>query len=217
MLAIRKAKEEPRFTAAEKGKGKERERIAPRGPRELGITAVAAPMAPTMLTSPAIVLSPSDNERFERRKKDADSLSSIKTPRLALSMEVGPGSTESSPITLLSPQSIPSVDTPSFVLQDRHSDCLLRLLYVWSCANPMIELTTGIAEIARTLYGVFLDGAHFEADTYWAFTGLMGELGDVVVGVEEVTSAMSRLDGRVRWADEGLWRELVSGSLGLLG
>lgn len=222
VVAIRKAKEEPRFTAKEKGKGKEkgeRERVAIRGPRELGsgtgtttTTAVAASSGtPAMLTSPAIVLSPSEDERFEKRRKDVDGLSTIKTPRLSLSTAVtGLVNTEASPITLLSPHPIPSVDASSIPLQDRNSDCLLRLLYVFSSANPAIELTSGISEVARTLYTVFQGGAHVEADTYWAFTGLMGELGDVVLGVEEVQTAMKRLDERVRWADEGLWRELVS-------
>jgi hypothetical protein len=64
---------------------------------------------------------------------------------------------------------------------------------------------------------------HIEADTFWLFVELMGELGSVVGDPgdwslppvvsgsgEGVRGVMSRLSDRLRWADARLWEDMVS-------
>ncbi|CAE7064570.1 unnamed protein product [Rhizoctonia solani] len=67
---------------------------------------------------------------------------------------------------------------------------------------------------------------HIEADTFWLFVELMGELGSVVGDPgdwslppvvsgsgEGVRGVMTRLSDRLRWADARLWEDMVKKSL----
>ncbi|KAJ1310832.1 hypothetical protein OPQ81_009350 [Rhizoctonia solani] len=67
---------------------------------------------------------------------------------------------------------------------------------------------------------------HVEADTFWLFVELMGELGSVVADPgdwslppvasgsgEGVRGVMSRLSDRLKWADARLWEDMVKKSL----
>jgi hypothetical protein len=70
------------------------------------------------------------------------------------------------------------------------------------------------------------EGSHSEADTFWAFGELIGDIGDVIgdpgdwksfnEGIPSaaatprgVMGAMQQLSERLRWADTELWLELV--------
>lgn len=133
-----------------------------------------------------------------------------------------------SPITLLSPKLVanghPSAfPTSSILLADKHSECLTRLLYIFLRTNPQYTYGPNFVDIVVPLYLVYSEtrfgkakslsrGRYAEEETYWAFTALMAEFGDVVglpAGDDSaVTNALERLGRRVRWADEQLWTTL---------
>ncbi|KAL1406917.1 S-adenosylmethionine-dependent methyltransferase [Vanrija albida] len=133
-----------------------------------------------------------------------------------------------SPITLLSPKLVangqPSAfPTSSILLADKHSECLTRLLYIFLRTNPQYSYGPNFVDIVVPLYLVYSEtrfgkakslsrGRYAEEETYWAFTALMAEFGDIVglpAGDDSaVTSALERLGRRVRWADEQLWTTL---------
>lgn len=72
------------------------------------------------------------------------------------------------------------------VEEDRHYECLIRLLYVFALLNP-VHYVQGMSELVAPLYYVFAhskeveDIAQAEADTFWAFSTLMGEIGEFYV------------------------------------
>ncbi|CED83680.1 GTPase-activating protein [Phaffia rhodozyma] len=127
-----------------------------------------------------------------------------------------------------------------------HSDALTRILYIFTLIHPHLAYTQGFAEILAPLYFVYASAsvaeakakasieeyeqAAVEGDTFWAFVGLMAEVGNVVKGpgagiwsqdliviggvVErDVKWALKRLSDRVKWADLALWEELNHKSL----
>lgn len=147
------------------------------------------------------------------------------------------------------------------------SNCLLRILFLHSLLNPTIGYVQGMVEVASVALWAegcatgkpsqsyervdegYLSGSqrgepetnpHFEADAFWTFSLLLGELRELwdfegldhsraglkvtnPRGVDSSSSpisarrrtevggmarALRRLGGRLRWADEELWRHL---------
>ncbi|KAL7420303.1 S-adenosylmethionine-dependent methyltransferase [Cryptotrichosporon argae] len=125
-----------------------------------------------------------------------------------------------SPITLVSPKLLDSSSFPSPNTQpDTHADVILRLLYIFTRTSPM-PYSPNILDVLVPLYLVFAEadfdpaiaasaraeGKRAEEDTFWAFTALAAELGDVIsppaeLGPKDVAWALERLGRRVRWAD----------------
>lgn len=143
---------------------------------------------------------------------------------------------ESKPAEAVTNSSEPFSSTASGAQVELHSDSLTRILFIFSLIHPQLSYTQGYAELLAPIYWVFsgqgsdpieTDGAAFaEADAFWAFLALMGEVGEVVKGpgsrawgevtlVErqkremDIQWALSRLSARVKWADEALWQDLV--------
>lgn len=117
-----------------------------------------------------------------------------------------------------------------------HSDSLTRILFIFSLIHPQLSYTQGYAELLAPIYWVHAgqgsdwteieSGAFAEADAFWAFLALMGEVGEVVKGPGsrpwgevafvkgqkremDIQWALTRLSARVKWADEALWQDLV--------
>jgi len=113
--------------------------------------------------------------------------------------------------------------TPSPVIRETHAIALLRILYIFSLLHPHQPYTQGLNELVAPLYFVLCsdtdgaDATHAEADTFWIFNELMGEIGEVVgqtgdwsrEGAEDgMKGAMRALSERLRWADEELWTDM---------
>jgi len=111
-------------------------------------------------------------------------------------------------------------------------DILIRLTYVFCRAHPQWTYSSGFADIVTHLYLIYVGdiidsrvsssplsvfpnrpgSKYAEEETFWAFAGLMGDIGDVVstsqtvqAGNKDLEWALERLGRRVRWADSGLW------------
>lgn len=202
-----------RITAAARGvpaKGKEKEESE----------------EPESVLSPKIILSP------EREAEDVfDKAAQHKnTPSLSLTIpsEGGDeGNNPASPITLLSPQNVHArthLSNPS--QSDTHIEALIRLLFVFSRTNPAWTYTPAFVDIVIPLYLIYgelierhrgdtVQTNYAEEETFWAFTAIMGELGDVVSSGADgnINLAMQRLSRRMRWADEPLWQILYNRNL----
>ena len=96
-----------------------------------------------------------------------------------------------------------------------HLSALLRLLYIHSCLNPANQVPH-IPALLVPLYSTLTreiepaDAAHAEADTFWLFEALIGEL----VELEEEEGGkvwMQRFSERLRAADGELAENLVTG------
>lgn len=184
------------------------------------------------LLSPRIILSPD----ADGSASDGPSSSSFSqavprsSPSLSLTL---PGDSSSdqppSPITLLSPQNLNGHRPPSGVSEpDTHGEALKRLLYIFCRANPHLPYAAVFVDILVPLYLVFAEagytsqshapqGHYAEEETYWAFSALMAELGDVVSATagndNTLTVALQRMGRHLRWADEPLWSILCSRNL----
>jgi len=70
---------------------------------------------------------------------------------------------------------------------EKHFDVLSRILFVFAKANPGIKYVQGMNEILAVLYHVFLSdkefAEHVEADSFFAFTIIMGEVRDCFIKV----------------------------------
>jgi hypothetical protein len=67
--------------------------------------------------------------------------------------------------------------------QDRHFESLIRMLYIFALLNP-VHYVQGMSELIAPLYYVFSQSSEkedAEADCFWAFSNLMGEIGDFYV------------------------------------
>ena len=66
---------------------------------------------------------------------------------------------------------------------DRHFEALIRMLYIFALLNP-VHYVQGMSELIAPLYYVFSQSSekeNAEADTFWAFSFIMGEIGDFYV------------------------------------
>ncbi len=192
-------------------------------------------LSPAVVLSPSDAQALRRPTREEKSAEAAGGGLRVRTaPRLAVAAvpdgDASQGSAASSPITLVSPHEIKRVGGSGAPKQDTHADRILRLLYVFAqnglahtyAGSTAPDLPPGIAHLAALLYTVFAQQSlgrtnpHAEADAYWDFVALMGKVGAVVLGEgkgEEGRAsgdALRRLDGRVRWADDALYRGLVS-------
>ncbi|KDQ13122.1 hypothetical protein BOTBODRAFT_396011 [Botryobasidium botryosum FD-172 SS1] len=135
-------------------------------------------------------------------------------------------------LLLNSPPIAPSNDsypaTSSSITKETHLTALLRVLYIFSLLHPHQPYTQGLNELVAPLYFVLCsdidddEAAHAEADTFWMFNELMGEIGEVVgqtgdwsrEGARDgMKGAMGALSERLRWADEELWTDLGNPSI----
>lgn len=180
---------------------------------------------PESLMSPRIVLSP-DREAEDALAKAAQHRS---TPSLSLTIPIEvEGAQPPSPITLLSPQNVRDraahLSDPS--QSDTHIEAITRLLFVFARTNPAWTYTPSFVDIVLPLYLIYgelierhrgdtVHGVYAEEETFWAFTAVMSELGDVVSSGADgnINLAMQRLGRRMRWADEPFWTTLCSRNL----
>jgi hypothetical protein len=94
-----------------------------------------------------------------------------------------------------------------------HLSALLRLLYLHSTLNPAVQ-SPHVPWLLVPLYSAIVgetdedDVAHAEADTFWVFEALVGEIGEMEE--EEGGKIWTRkLSERIRWADGDLAASLV--------
>ncbi|KAG9005032.1 hypothetical protein FRB94_001855 [Tulasnella sp. JGI-2019a] len=123
----------------------------------------------------------------------------------------------------------------------KHSQILLRILYLFSVTHPHQPYTQGLNELLAPLYYALCtdidehESVHAEADAFWLFTELIGEMGAVIgepgdwknpapvpmalapgaPGSSQlgVKGAMADFSGRLKWADIQLWEDLARKSL----
>lgn len=107
---------------------------------------------------------------------------------------------------------------------DRHFEILIRMLYIFALLNP-VHYVQGMSELIAPLYYVFAQSSereHAEADTFWAFSFLMGEIGDfyvqdsdgsfgeshnadaATVGVAGLGAALRQFAKELHWIDSQL-------------
>ncbi|CAO1624770.1 unnamed protein product [Sympodiomycopsis kandeliae] len=129
---------------------------------------------------------------------------------------------------------------------DRRSHCLLRILFLYAILNPTIGYVQGMVEVASVILwtmgsptdGQADDSEHFEADTFWCFSSLLGQLKELwdFEGLDHAQAglhvqnpresgkrrtsekggmarALQHLGARLKWADKDLWRQLHSHGL----
>ncbi|KAF9242094.1 regulator of Vps4 activity in the MVB pathway-domain-containing protein [Melanogaster broomeanus] len=161
--------------------------------------------------------------------KSESSIPPCETPEIRLEPET---QTESDPPSLTSPPATNSLSSrrhraPTMLLSSKpysappvhhtHHSSLLRLLYLHSALNPAIQ-SPHIPSLLVPLYSALVgeveqsEAAHAEADTFWLFEALVGELGEM----EEEEGGkvwMRKFSERIRWADEELAASLHSQSL----
>lgn len=107
-------------------------------------------------------------------------------------------------------------------MQDYHWEVIERLLFMYAKLNPGIGYVQGMNELLAPIYYVFANDTspglagqvHAEADTFFAFTILMGDVRDHFVRSLDqdagsgILGTMHRLQQRVAWYDKALWRDL---------
>lgn len=195
-------------------------------------------------TSPEITLSPSPGDdkpttkhlrgpRTKPQPRNPKSLSLVVPPTSIVVTAASPTAAEHE-ITLLPSRPI-SPHAPTARAEEEHetlADGLIRLLAVSIRQSPAPH--THLFSLARTLYALFVtDGdtsalssdeewdpaEHAEAETYACLCALLSDAGVAGLMIDSGrVQAGERLAKRVFWADEGLYRVLVSFfDLGLCG
>lgn len=179
---------------------------------------------------PEIRLESTPEIRLEAIDEDVDSLSSHVdddshggtgshldtesggTPEISLSAPDSPISSQLGlSTTLLAPRPYSAIGA-----HPKHASALLRLLYVHSSLNPA-HRSPQIASLLVPLYSALVDAvdpedaAHVEADAFWLFEAMIGELSELEEA-EGATIWMQKLSQRVDWADTELFEDLVSKS-----
>ncbi len=111
----------------------------------------------------------------------------------------------------------PSKTLKSIGAHPNHISALLRLLLVHSASNPA-NRSIYVASLLVPLYNVLnrelepSELAHAEADTFWLFEALVGEVAELE-DEDRGTIWMQKLSERLAWADGELASDLVSSSL----
>ena len=161
------------------------------------------------------------DKRLALLKGDEDT---SETPEIRLESDLSgspdPASLPSSTATALSPRLqrppttlLPSKPYNAPPAHRAHLSTLLRLLYIHSSLNPAVQ-SPHVPWLIVPLYSAFIgetnedDMAHVEADTFWVFEALIGEIAEM----EEEDGGKfwtRKLSERVRWADGELTTSLV--------
>ncbi|KAI8336134.1 rab-GTPase-TBC domain-containing protein [Chlamydoabsidia padenii] len=107
-------------------------------------------------------------------------------------------------------------------IQDYHWEVIERILFMYAKLNPGIGYVQGMNELLAPIYYVFANDTspglagqvHAEADTFFVFTILMGDVRDHFVrsldqdASSGILGTMHRLQQRLAWYDKTLWRDL---------
>ncbi|KAG6903192.1 hypothetical protein C0995_002735 [Termitomyces sp. Mi166 len=134
----------------------------------------------------------------------------INTPEISLSspdMSQGEGLDSSTTTLLVKPFATNTV-------HPKHFSALLRLLYLHTSINPG-NISPHIASLLVPIYVVLNhevipdDLAHVEADTFWLFEAMVGELSELA-DTEGGRTWTKRLSDRLAWADSDLFSGLVN-------
>lgn len=178
------------------------------------------------------------------------SLEAPKTPQIRLSPSIeeeeAPETSGPPSVSVTSPTSPTGVELlPSHAMPKptpKHSQILLRILYLFSVTHPHQPYTQGLNELLAPLYLALCmdldekEAVHAEADAFWLFSEMIGEVGAVVgepgdwrspspgeaalpvpggsgAAQNGVKGAMAELSARLKWADLQLWEDLVRKSL----
>ncbi|KAI0341794.1 hypothetical protein BDW22DRAFT_274083 [Trametopsis cervina] len=140
---------------------------------------------------------------------------SVGTPEISLSVPDSPTSASArsvSPTTLLASRAY-----SPYGAHPKHASALLRLLYLHSSLNPA-HRSPQIASLLVPLYSALADevdpddSAHIEADTFWVFEAMVGELSELE-DAEGGNIWMQKLAHRVTWADTELVEDLQAKGL----
>ncbi|CAO3600272.1 unnamed protein product [Absidia cylindrospora] len=105
---------------------------------------------------------------------------------------------------------------------DYHWEVIERILFMYAKLNPGIGYVQGMNELVAPIYYVFANDTsptlagqvHAEADTFFAFTILMGDVRDHFVRSLDqdastgIHGTLFRLQQRLAWYDKPLWRDL---------
>ncbi|KAG8896836.1 hypothetical protein FRB99_008614 [Tulasnella sp. 403] len=152
----------------------------------------------------------------------------------SLSVTSPSATSDTSQVELLASQPLPK-PVP------KHSQILLRVLYLFSVTHPHQPYTQGLNELLAPLYLALCmdlderESVHSEADAFWLFSELFAEVGAVVgepgdwrqpekddvvkapggagAASDGVRGAMIEFSGRLKWADFQLWEDLARKSL----
>ncbi|KAG8932678.1 hypothetical protein FRC02_000781 [Tulasnella sp. 418] len=208
-----------------------------------GLRSPATPeirLSPTAVPEEEAILSAAPKDEPESRRPSvasvaSDASSTLMTPTLSVT---SPTSNEFNSVPILAAQPLPPV-------APKHNQILLRILYLYSVVNPHQPYTQGLNELLAPLYYALCaeldprENAHAEADAFWLFTELIGEMGSVVGDpgdwqtpaapstsdasplpvaalhgpMDGVRGAMNELSNRLKWADIQLWEDLARKSL----
>jgi len=181
------------------------------------------PLDPTAPDSIRISCASNLDKRLSLIKDDSDA---CKTPEIRLetvlngSNPVSPPPLPSSAATSLASkrQRQPTTLLPSKAYNAppahrAHLSALLRLLYLHSTLNPAVQ-SPHVPWLLVPLYSALVgetheaDVAHAEADTFWLFEALVGEIAEME---EEEGGKIwtQKLSERIRWADGELAASLV--------
>ncbi|KAI9299721.1 rab-GTPase-TBC domain-containing protein, partial [Cunninghamella echinulata] len=107
-------------------------------------------------------------------------------------------------------------------VQDYHWEVIERILFMYAKLNPGIGYVQGMNEILAPIYYVFANDTsthlagqvHAEADTFFSFSILMGEVRDHFVrsldqdATTGIHATLLRMQQRLAWYDKSLWRDL---------
>ncbi|CAO3612338.1 unnamed protein product [Cunninghamella blakesleeana] len=107
-------------------------------------------------------------------------------------------------------------------VQDYHWEVIERILFMYAKLNPGIGYVQGMNEILAPIYYVFANDTsmqlsgqvHAEADTFFSFSILMGEVRDHFVrsldqdATTGIHATMLKMQQRLAWYDRSLLREL---------
>lgn len=123
-----------------------------------------------------------------------------------------PSSVPGSPASALSALSTTLLPSRSFGAHQKHVSALLRLLYIHASLNPANE-SPHIASLLVPVYSALVeemvpdDAAHVEADAFWLFEAIIGELDDLN-DVEGGRIWTQKFSARLNWADPELAEDL---------
>ncbi|KAG8928850.1 hypothetical protein FRC01_005281 [Tulasnella sp. 417] len=193
-------------------------------------------------TTPQIRLSPSieEEEEEEEEENPPDAEGSKKAKQEAPESSGPPSVSVTSPTSPTGFELLPSHAIPKPT--PKHSQILLRILYLFSVTHPHQPYTQGLNELLAPLYLALCmdldekEAVHAEADAFWLFSEMIGEVGAVVgepgdwrspspgeaalpvpggsgAAQNGVKGAMAELSARLKWADLQLWEDLVRKSL----
>lgn len=159
-----------RLAEQERSRVKQASPEKPRGVKKAADRSSAASSVNEPLSSPAIMLSPSEENEGSAQQSQPPTGD---TGRVSLAVDTSVSNSASpDPIKLLSPHQLRSLSAELAEVQirheqqltvaDTHLECLTRLIYVLAASDKRWTYAENLVEIARVLYVVFASGGDVE-------------------------------------------------------